>query len=222
MRTPPVALLLLAVALPAAAQTQFNVSASSTTNYTIDGSSDPTLMLVRGQTYVFQVSAPGHPFYVKTARVAGTGSRYDNGVTGQGVTNGPLTFVVPMDAPGTLHYQCSNHSAMGGTLSITDPVSVPESGVPKAAWLGPAVPNPSSRGATFRFGIPRDGPVEFAVYDLFARRVRMLAKGDFPAGEHVVRWDGRDHSGRRVPNGLYSYRLKLAGRELAGRLFVTR
>lgn len=222
MRTRLVALLLLAGAMPAVAQTQFNVSASSLSNYTIDGTNDPTLMLVRGQTYLFQVNAPGHPFYIKTARVAGTGSRFDTGVTGQAVTQGTLTFVVPMNAPNQLFYQCGNHGAMGGTLTITDPVSVPADGVPRAAWLGPAVPNPASHGATFRFGIPRDGRVEFALFDLSGRAVRVLAKREFPAGAHTLRWDGRDGAGRVAPSGRYAFRLRLEGRELSGSLLVAR
>jgi hypothetical protein len=222
MRSPLAALLLLAGALPAGAQTSFTVTAASTSNYTIDGDADPTLTLIRGSTYQFVVNTPGHPFYIKTARIAGTGSRFDDGVTGQGTTSGTLTFVVPLNAPNPLHYQCSNHSAMGGTLTITDPVSVPADGVPRAAWLGPAVPNPASRGATFRFGIPRDGRVEFALFDLSGRTVRVLARAERTAGVHTLRWDGRDAAGRAVPSGRYAFRLRLEGRELHGSLLVAR
>ncbi len=217
-----IVMLLLLAACPALGQNQFNVTASGSSNYTINGMSDPTLTLQRGKMYVFQVNAPGHPFYIKTARGSGTGNQFSSGVTGQGVTQGTLTFVVPMNAPNPLHYQCSVHDAMGGTLTINDPVSVPQDGVPRAAWLGPAVPNPATRGATFRFGIPRDGRVEFALYDLAGRQVRVLAAGERPAGVHVVPWDGRDRAGRLVPSGAYSFRLALDGRELAGTLLVTR
>lgn len=222
MRTFFVALLFLSVPIAARAQTTFTVVNSGATAYRIDGVDNPALQLTRGTTYTFNVSASGHPFYIKTARVTGSGSQYPNGVTGQGVQVGTLTFVVPMDAPSMLFYQCGLHSSMGDTLFIADPVGVPEGGAPQTAWLGPAVPNPTDGGASFRFGLPRGARVDFAVFDSRGRRVRVLANGALPAGEHAIRWDGRDRGGRPVPSGLYFYRVKVEGRVLSGRLTVAR
>jgi hypothetical protein len=99
-----------------------NVGASA---YSIEGTNNPTLTLVRGVTYVFSVNAPGHPFWIKTARVTGTGSAYATGVSGNGVAVGQLTFAVPTNAPNTLFYDCQFHSAMSGTLNIVDAPSPP-------------------------------------------------------------------------------------------------
>src|SRR6185436_8716929 len=82
----------------------------------------PTLSLTRGSTYTFQVNSPGHPFFIKTAQVTGTGSAYNTGVTNNGVASGTITFQVAADAPGTLFYQCSIHSPMTGTILIADAV----------------------------------------------------------------------------------------------------
>src|SRR5438093_10405757 len=73
----------------------FSVVNSGTSAYLVDGVANPTLTLNRGETYVFNVNAIGHPFYIKTARVTGSGSQYTSGVTGQGGESGQLTFVVP-------------------------------------------------------------------------------------------------------------------------------
>src|SRR5258708_37455244 len=72
----------------------FTVSGTFPT-YTINGQGNPTLTLTRGQTYTFDVNASGHPFFIKTAQVTGSGSTFDTGVTNNGVTVGTLTFTVP-------------------------------------------------------------------------------------------------------------------------------
>ncbi len=113
----------LAVRTMAATDT-FNVTASSFSDYTINSELDPALSLVRGQTYYFDINVTAiHPFYIKTAPATGTGSQYTDGLSGDpnGTTSGIIIFTVPNDAPDTLYYQCSNHSAMNGPLNIIDP-----------------------------------------------------------------------------------------------------
>ena len=84
---------------------------------------DPTLYLIRGQTYKFDNQTGGHPFRIQsTGATAGGGTQYNSGVTNQDATGGTgtnvLTFVVPMDAPDTLYYQCTSHIGMFGTITV--------------------------------------------------------------------------------------------------------
>src|SRR5262249_55228468 len=81
--------------------------------------------LSRGVTYVFSVSAPGHPFFIMTNFTTDTSHEYTDGVTGNGVQGGTLTFAVQPSAPDTLFYHCAIHSLMGGTLNIVSPPSPP-------------------------------------------------------------------------------------------------
>lgn len=99
--------------------TDFNVSASSFSDYTIDGFNDPILSLQRGQAYNFLLDVTGHPFLIKTVRSTGNGNTFNNGVTNNGAQSGVLTFVVPLDAPDQLFYNCGLHGAMGNTINIT-------------------------------------------------------------------------------------------------------
>jgi len=124
-----------ALASPAAAVT-FTVTNSGATNFLIDGQPDPTLQLTRGETYTFNVNAPGHPFWIKTAQVTGTGSAYNTGVTNNGTDSGAITFTVPEAAPATLFYNCQFHAPMTGTFEIVDPVpAVPTWGLAGIAML---------------------------------------------------------------------------------------
>jgi len=108
----------------AEAQTSFTVVNNSNISYTIDSATNPTLDLVRGQTYLFEVNAIGHPFWIKTQQGTGTANAYNDGVTNNGIQSGTISFVVPMNAPATLFYNCEFHASMTGRINVTGPVPV--------------------------------------------------------------------------------------------------
>lgn len=93
---------------------------SGSGSYTINSvASNPTLTLVRGSTYTFNVNAAGHPFHIQTVNSAYSSSDvYTSGVTNPGASVGTITFTVPGGAPDTLYYVCQNHGAMRGTINI--------------------------------------------------------------------------------------------------------
>jgi hypothetical protein len=121
----------------AVAAASFNVTNNGFSAFSIDGVDNPSLTLTRGQTYTFNVSASGHPFWIATARGAGDAeaNAFSQGVTGNGASPGMLTFVVPMSAPPTLFYQCAFHDPMGGTLTIVGAPAVPAVGPATLAAL---------------------------------------------------------------------------------------
>ena len=98
-----------------------NVGASDY-KFTAEGlqANDPTLTLVRGKTYEFDVTAGGHPFWIKTTQLTGTSGQYNDGVTNNGMSSGILTFTVPADAPSILYYVCQIHGSMTGRINIVD------------------------------------------------------------------------------------------------------
>jgi hypothetical protein len=100
---------------------EFVVTNSGASAYTIDGESNPTLTLVRGRTYVFDINASGHPFWIQTVSGAYNSQNvYNDGITGNGTQVGTLTWVVGQSTPDTLYYVCQFHSAMQGTINIID------------------------------------------------------------------------------------------------------
>ena len=110
----------------AAPEIEWTLTANGSSDYIFAGdgfpspANDPTLYLVRGQTYKFANNTGGHPFRVQsTVAQAGGGTAYNDGVTNQDAAGGStLTFLVPMDAPDTLYYQCTAHPAMTGTINV--------------------------------------------------------------------------------------------------------
>ena len=115
---------------PLGAERTYEVTNSGQSYYNLDGYEQPSITLVRGKTYTFNVDASGHPFHISTDSNGGDFSGiYTDGVS---VTNpssandnatetGTLTFTVPLDAPDTLYYQCGQHSGMGATITVVDP-----------------------------------------------------------------------------------------------------
>lgn len=87
--------------------------------YDIDGQANPTLNLERGKTYIFNINALGHPFWIKTSQTTGTGDAFNDGVFNNGTQDGTIVFTVPANAPSTLFYICQFHGSMTGTISIT-------------------------------------------------------------------------------------------------------
>ena len=104
--------------------TTLTVQNSGASDYTITSQSlsgnDPTLTLERGKTYEFDISSPGHPFWIKTEQINGTSESYNNGIVNNGASSGLITFTVPADAPSTLYYICQIHSGMTGIINIVD------------------------------------------------------------------------------------------------------
>jgi hypothetical protein len=101
-----------------------------------------------------------------------------------------------------------------GTLDASVPAST--------LYFAPPAPSPTSRGATFRFGLPRETAVTLTLFDQQGRRICEVARGTLPAGEHRVSWDGRDDSGHLVASGVYFVRFNAANTTLRARLTVLR
>lgn len=75
-----------------------------------------------------------------------------------------------------------------------------------------AGPNPFSSATTVRFAVPSAGATRVRVIDALGRRIRDLSGEELTAGEHQVRWDGRDSAGRTVAAGVYFVTVEHAGK----------
>ena len=101
------------------------LGADSPNHYTFTGPglghstlNDPTLYLMRGQTYMFENKMGAHPFRIQSTSNGSAGTQWNVGVNINDVSNGVLIFEVPFECPNTLYYQCTAHPNMGGVLNI--------------------------------------------------------------------------------------------------------
>ena len=74
-------------------------------------------------------------------------------------------------------------------------------------------PNPFGSATTIAYATTAATPVTLEVFDVHGRRVRALLQGarHGEPGDWSVSWDARDAAGRRVPSGIYFYRLTANG-----------
>tara|TARA_B100000767_G_scaffold242176_1_gene239090 strand:- start:55 stop:1131 length:1077 start_codon:yes stop_codon:yes gene_type:complete len=100
----------------------FNVTASGGA-YSIDGVSRAELQLTVGNTYVFTGFPNFHPLRLSTTSNGswGSGVNYQSNVT---TTPSSTTIVVTEDTP-NLFYYCQNHSGMGSSITISEPLVQP-------------------------------------------------------------------------------------------------
>jgi len=111
-----------------------------------------------------------------------------------------------------------NMGAFGNTPQATPDrlvtaVSGSAGATPEAFSLKQNAPNPFNGGTLIHLNLPGHvgGPevrAELEVYNVAGQKVVTLMQGDYRAGAHVLRWDGRDANGGELGSGVYFYRLR--------------
>jgi serine protease AprX len=99
--------------------------------------------------------------------------------------------------------------------AVAVPPAVPVTG---QVALAPALPNPAHGSTLLRLTLARETSVDLAIVSAAGRRVRTLLQGARAAGEHAVRWDGRDALGLAAPPGVYFVRARVPGETVGQRV----
>jgi multidrug efflux pump subunit AcrA (membrane-fusion protein) len=122
----------------------------------------------------------------------------------------------------TFHVRFAVTTPSGGTDAIIAVISVAASLGPgsRASVARPAVSLEPERDGfvQFKFLNATQKDMQLTVFDLAGRRIVRLEER---AGR-VLRWDGRDETGKRVASGVYLYRIRMGGASFAGRLVYLR
>ncbi len=139
---------------------------------------------------------------------------------GRTVTGDPMyvidlydgTILYDLDVPGTN----TNIVAVEAQWHLPSAVN----DLPPAAALQLTIsPNPFNPMTNIKFQLQTIAPVRLCVLDLSGRLVKTLVAETLEPGEHNLRWDGRDRSGRRSASGTYLVMIQ-AGEKLAGQKIV--
>lgn len=115
-------------------------------------------------------------------------------------------------------------------VQYTEPTPVADAGsLPQQFSLQQSYPNPvrldqlRSSGNVIRFALAQPAPVSIAIYNILGQKIATLSEQQLlAAGQHSIRWNGRDGSGRAVPQGVYFYRLQAGDQIQSQRLTVLR
>lgn len=92
------------------------------TGYVINGEQNPTLVLVRGKTYTFNIdTGVTHDFYFATKPKGWGMDTLTAGVKGNYTYKGIITFTPTAETPDVVYTACRNHKYMGGEIRIVNP-----------------------------------------------------------------------------------------------------
>jgi hypothetical protein len=89
---------------------------------------------------------------------------------------------------------------------------------PGVAQLGPAKPNPSRGATALQLSLVSSAFVRAEVLDIAGRRVATIASRVFPAGVHMLSWDGLGSRGERTAPGVYLVHVQYPGFEKTQRV----
>ncbi len=171
--------------------------------------------------------------------MANTSSNPRNGITLTGSASslvpGDYTLINLLDPGDTFDitvspaYEIEGLSLAGHEVAIyvfavangVDPGDddLPETGL----QLERSHPNPHESPATINYHLPAPSKVKLGIYDVSGRLVRTLRDGaPEEAGPHSAVWRGRDDDNRRLPSGVYFYRLEAGGKSCMRRMVLLR
>lgn len=113
------------------------------------------------------------------------------------------------------YYRISAFDFAGNESDYTDELSITvtnikneQSNLPSNFKLYQNYPNPFNPETTIRYALPTNAEVSIKIYDITGKLVRELDSRYKQAGEHSIKWDGRNNEGIRVASGIYLYRLE--------------
>jgi hypothetical protein len=118
----------------------------------------------------------------------------------------------------------ANEFGSGGDLyafEVGPPTGLPGD-TPEAQAKITAFPNPFNPKVTIELALPTSGLLALDIFSADGRKLRELARGEYPAGLRIFEWDGKDTAGHELPSGVYLARAKTADGESTERLVMLR
>ncbi|NIA28681.1 MAG: T9SS type A sorting domain-containing protein [Actinobacteria bacterium] len=103
----------------------------------------------------------------------------------------------------------ADHIKSLSTNKIDIGTGVETSGYQPAAYqLSQNYPNPFNPATTIYYSLEKSENVNLTVYNMLGQKVRTIVDERMNAGNHAVKWDGKDDLGRQMSSGVYFYMVK--------------
>jgi hypothetical protein len=118
---------------------------------------------------------------------------------------------------------CDQNPPTPLAATICSTSGVPDAGRPGALGLRQNYPNPFSPRTRIEFTLEAaEDQVTITIFNIAGSPVRRLRNGPAEAGAVTLEWDGRDDSGRLLPNGVYVLALQAGERITTRKLTIHR
>jgi len=70
-------------------------------------------------------------------------------------------------------------------------------------------PNPFNPETMIQFVLPRKSDVKLTVYNINGRVIKELVRKNMPAGEQIVKWNGKNRYSQEVSTGVYIAKIEM-------------
>jgi hypothetical protein len=128
-------------------------------------------------------------------------------------------------------YEALSEDGGGNEVNVIGILYMPTSGLsddddfgikPKVFVLYQNRPNPFRNGTRIKYGLPKQSKVKLMVYNITGRAVKKLVEEEQKEGYYDIVWNGRDNRGRKLPSGVYFYRLEAEQTKLIKKVIMTK
>jgi hypothetical protein len=133
-----------------------------------------------------------------------------------------IAWAAPPPPPGghiLIHHGGNNRP---GYPPLQQRLAVPPPSIRTAMLKVTCSPNPFNSSTRFSFSSGPEEPCRVRVFTLQGRQVRTIATSSRAGGVRQVVWDGRDQRGRRLPPGMYAFRVEAGGRTASGKVIYVK
>lgn len=83
-------------------------------------------------------------------------------------------------------------------------------------------PNPFGSETEINFHIHETLTVKIKIFNILGQEINELADRKYIKGSHSIKWNGRDHNGRKVSTGIYFYQIQSGDLSQAKKMYLLR
>jgi len=94
-------------------------------------------------------------------------------------------------------------------LYVIGASGIEEKKIPKNFFVSQNYPNPFNQQTAIKYGCPQKTHVCILLFDVMGRAVNTLIDKEVEAGYHEIKWNGNNKFGKKLPNSVYFYRMRV-------------
>jgi acetyl esterase/lipase len=81
-------------------------------------------------------------------------------------------------------------------------------------------PNPFNPSTNITFSLAHDSHASVVIYNIQGQKITTLLEQRLTLGHHTIQWNGLDITGKRVPSGVYFYKLQTDGSTITRKMVI--
>ncbi len=155
---------------------------------------------------------------------SGTGDVHCSVKIPTSATAGSYKYSVTMNSTGSTLCTAITNNPLDPYITVADVSGIGETEKPASNLLSLRnAPNPFTPATSIHYLLSEESTVTVVIYDLHGSRIRTLVSNHPEgAGDHFLRWDGKNDFGEDLPSGVYIYNVTTNERSVSQRMVLAR